>query len=116
MVVESARRRLILKMVLSPASVAILIRSLFQGENDSKAFPLVLDELLARTTVLRVKVQSSYNESSVIRLYEDPNLIKKSVSMTADHDPEQRFIIEDRNEESVNILHSLPLSEVEYCK
>ncbi|KAF1866668.1 hypothetical protein Lal_00018052 [Lupinus albus] len=73
-----------------------------QGEDDPKAFPLVLDELLARTMVLRVKVQPSYNQSSVIRLYEDPNLIKKvldqigvfeSVSITADHDPEQFQVV-----------------------
>ncbi|KAF1865958.1 hypothetical protein Lal_00041655, partial [Lupinus albus] len=50
---------------------------LAEGEDDPKAFPLVLDELLARTMVLRVKVQPSYNQSSVIRLSEDPNLIKK---------------------------------------
>ncbi|KAF1876975.1 hypothetical protein Lal_00012449, partial [Lupinus albus] len=33
----------------------------------------------ARTMVLRVKVQPSYNQCSVIRLSEDPNLIKKIV-------------------------------------
>ncbi|KAF1893763.1 hypothetical protein Lal_00002287 [Lupinus albus] len=47
-----------------------------EGEDDPKAFPLILDELLARTMALRVKVQPSYNQSSVIRLSEDPNLIK----------------------------------------
>ncbi|KAE9584965.1 hypothetical protein Lalb_Chr25g0284011 [Lupinus albus] len=78
MVVTCARKRLMLKMVLSHASVATLIRTHSkEGEDDPKAFPLVLDELLARTMVLRVKVQPSYNQSSVIRLYEDPNLIKK---------------------------------------
>ncbi|KAF1893477.1 hypothetical protein Lal_00001956 [Lupinus albus] len=80
---------------------------LAEGEDDPKAFPLVLDELLARTMVLRVKVQSSYNQSSVIKLSEDSNLIKKvldqigvfelkfdmSVSMTADHDPEQFQVV-----------------------
>ncbi|CAL0305323.1 unnamed protein product [Lupinus luteus] len=50
---------------------------LAEGEDDPKAFPLSLDELLARTMALRVKVQPSYNQSSVIRLSEDPNLIKK---------------------------------------
>ncbi|KAE9601064.1 putative nucleic acid-binding protein [Lupinus albus] len=50
---------------------------LAEGKDDPKAFPLVLDELLARTMVLRVKVQPSYNQSSVIRLSEDVNLIKK---------------------------------------
>ncbi|KAF1888822.1 hypothetical protein Lal_00036864 [Lupinus albus] len=95
----------------------------FKGEDDPKAFPLVLDELLARTMVLRVKVQPSYNQSSVIRLSEDPNLIKNvvdqigvfepktsadlkgksvcsdfvalesSVSMTAEHDPEQFQVV-----------------------
>ncbi|KAF1898301.1 hypothetical protein Lal_00033067 [Lupinus albus] len=68
-----------------------------EGEDDPKAFPLILDELLARTMALRVKVQPSYNQSSVIRLSEDPNLIKnildqivifQSVSITADHDPD----------------------------
>ncbi|KAF1895870.1 hypothetical protein Lal_00037987 [Lupinus albus] len=67
-----------------------------EGEDDPKVFPLVLDELLARTMVLRVKVQPSYNQSSLIRLSEDPNLIKKvldqigvfeSMSITANHDP-----------------------------
>ncbi|KAF1866291.1 hypothetical protein Lal_00024295 [Lupinus albus] len=53
---------------------------LAEGEDDPKTFPLVLDELLARTMVLRVKVQPSYNPSSVIRLSEDPNLIKKVLS------------------------------------
>ncbi|KAF1865914.1 hypothetical protein Lal_00033375 [Lupinus albus] len=96
---------------------------LAEGEDDPNAFPLVLDELLARTLVLHVKVQSSYNQSFVIRLYEDPKLIKKvldqigvfepttsadfkvksvcsgflalesSVSMTADHDPEQFQVV-----------------------
>ncbi|KAF1860452.1 hypothetical protein Lal_00037797 [Lupinus albus] len=75
---------------------------LAEGEDDPKSFPLVLDELLARTMVLRVKVQLSYNQSSVIRLSEDVNLIKKvldqigvfeSVSMTADHDPEQFQVV-----------------------
>ncbi|KAF1860020.1 hypothetical protein Lal_00027870, partial [Lupinus albus] len=47
-----------------------------EGEDDPKAFPFILDELLARTMALRVKVQPSYNQSSVIRLSEDPNLIK----------------------------------------
>ncbi|KAF1881382.1 hypothetical protein Lal_00023418 [Lupinus albus] len=47
------------------------------SEDDLKAFLLVLDELLTRTMVLRVKVQPSYNQSSVIRLSEDVNLIKK---------------------------------------
>ncbi|KAF1884561.1 hypothetical protein Lal_00028440, partial [Lupinus albus] len=69
-----------------------------EGEDDPKAFPLVLDELLARTMVLRVKVQPSYNQLYVIRLSEDPNLIKKmknnmSVSMTSDHDPEQSQVV-----------------------
>ncbi|KAF1885673.1 hypothetical protein Lal_00039521 [Lupinus albus] len=73
-----------------------------EGEDDPKAFPLVLDELLARTMVLRVKVQPSYNQSYVIRLSEDVNLIKKvldqigvfeSVSMTTDHDPEQFQVV-----------------------
>ncbi|CAL0315151.1 unnamed protein product [Lupinus luteus] len=50
---------------------------LAEGEDDPKAFPLSLDELLARTMALRIKVQPSYNQSSVIRLSEDPNLIKK---------------------------------------
>ncbi|KAF1874358.1 hypothetical protein Lal_00008563 [Lupinus albus] len=49
-----------------------------EGEDDPKSFPLVFDELLARIMVLRVKVQPSYNQSCVIRLSEDPNLIKKS--------------------------------------
>ncbi|KAE9603804.1 putative nucleic acid-binding protein [Lupinus albus] len=68
-----------------------------EGEDDPKAFSLILDELLARTMALRVKVQPSYNQSSVIRLSEDPNLIKnildqivifQSVYITADHDPD----------------------------
>ncbi|KAF1872484.1 hypothetical protein Lal_00016785 [Lupinus albus] len=42
---------------------------LAEGEDDPKAFPLVLDELLAKTIVLR------------------------SVSMTADHDPEQFQVV-----------------------
>ncbi|KAF1885863.1 hypothetical protein Lal_00042737 [Lupinus albus] len=50
---------------------------LAEGEDDPKAFPLVLGELLARTMVLRVKVQPFYNQSSVIRLSKDVNLIKK---------------------------------------
>ncbi|KAF1858660.1 hypothetical protein Lal_00044693 [Lupinus albus] len=93
------------------------------SEDDPKAFPLVLDELLARTMVLRVKVKPSYNQSFVIRLSEDRNLIKKvldqigvfeattsddlkgksvcsdflrlesSVSIIADHDPEQFQVV-----------------------
>ncbi|KAF1881945.1 hypothetical protein Lal_00038589 [Lupinus albus] len=75
---------------------------LAEGEDDPKAFPLVLNELLARTMVLRVKVQPSYNQSSMIRLSEDPNLIKKvrdqigvfeSVSITTDHDQEQFQVV-----------------------
>ncbi|CAL0324988.1 unnamed protein product [Lupinus luteus] len=51
---------------------------------------------------LRVKVQPTYNQSSVIRLSEDPNLIKtvldhigifESVSMTADHDPDHSQVV-----------------------
>ncbi|KAF1858965.1 hypothetical protein Lal_00000787 [Lupinus albus] len=106
---------------------------LAEGEDDPKAFPLVLDELLARTMVLRVKVQPSDNQSSVIRLSEDPNLIKKvfgqigvfepttsddfkgkivcsdflalesSVSMTADHDPEQFQVVTPGKRLSVEI-------------
>ncbi|KAF1889299.1 hypothetical protein Lal_00024622, partial [Lupinus albus] len=61
------------------SSTNIGVESLFygiEGEDDPKAFPLILDELLARTMALRVKVQPSYNQSSVIRHFEDPNLIK----------------------------------------
>ncbi|CAL0303383.1 unnamed protein product [Lupinus luteus] len=47
-----------------------------KGEDDPKAFPLILDMLLARALALRVKVQPSYNQSSVIRLSENPILIK----------------------------------------
>ncbi|KAL6508619.1 hypothetical protein OROGR_023330 [Orobanche gracilis] len=47
-----------------------------EGEDDPKAFPLVLDMMLARTLALRVKVQPSYKQSSVINLSEDPNLIQ----------------------------------------
>ncbi|KAE9586369.1 hypothetical protein Lalb_Chr24g0401171 [Lupinus albus] len=62
--------------------------------------------------VLRVKVQPSDNQSSVIRLSEDPNLIKKvfgqigvfeSVSMTADHDPEQFQVVTPGKRLSVEI-------------
>ncbi|KAF1860446.1 hypothetical protein Lal_00037791 [Lupinus albus] len=46
-----------------------------EGEDVPKAFPLTLDMLLARTMTLRVKVQPSYNQSSMIRLSENPTLI-----------------------------------------
>ncbi|KAE9586697.1 hypothetical protein Lalb_Chr23g0265971 [Lupinus albus] len=46
-----------------------------EGEDDPKAYPLILDMLLARTMTLRVKVQPSYNQSSMIRLSENPTLI-----------------------------------------
>ncbi|KAF1866006.1 hypothetical protein Lal_00041704 [Lupinus albus] len=83
--------------IISISASDLKNQMLVEGEDDPKAFPLLLDELLARTMVLRVKVQPSYNQSSIIRLSEDPNLIKKvldqigvfeSGSMTADHDPE----------------------------
>ncbi|KAF1893933.1 hypothetical protein Lal_00002485 [Lupinus albus] len=73
-----------------------------EGEDDLNAFLFLLDELLARIMVLRVKVQLSYNQSSVIRLSEDPNLTKKVfdqikvfefVSMTADHDPKSFQVV-----------------------
>ncbi|XP_019455180.1 PREDICTED: uncharacterized protein LOC109356309 [Lupinus angustifolius] len=97
-----------------------------EGEDDPKAFPLNLDMLLARTVALRVKVQPSYNQSSVIRLSENPSLIKSisgqfgilevhtvsnydeqkgkcpvndiseheySVSITADHDPDNLQVV-----------------------
>ncbi|KAF1862375.1 hypothetical protein Lal_00026906 [Lupinus albus] len=60
-----------------PGHLEMILMDSKEGEDDPKAFPLVLDELLARTMVLRVKVQPSYNQSSVVRLSEDPNLIKK---------------------------------------
>ncbi|XP_019460029.1 PREDICTED: uncharacterized protein LOC109359788 [Lupinus angustifolius] len=75
---------------------------LAEGEDDPKAFLLILDTLLARTMALRVKVQSSYNQSSVIRLSENPILIKtivdqfgilESVSVTADHDPDNLQVV-----------------------
>ncbi|KAF1865548.1 hypothetical protein Lal_00004924 [Lupinus albus] len=50
------------------------------SEVKNQMLAVILDELLARTMVLRVKVKPSYNQSSVIRLSEDPNLIKKVLS------------------------------------
>ncbi|OIW15033.1 hypothetical protein TanjilG_13960 [Lupinus angustifolius] len=47
-----------------------------EGEDDPKAFPLMLDMLLARTMAFRVKVQPSYHQSSVMRLSESTVLIK----------------------------------------
>ncbi|KAF1885780.1 hypothetical protein Lal_00008520 [Lupinus albus] len=97
-----------------------------EGEDDPKAFPLTLDMLLARTMALRIKVQPSYNQSSVIRLSENPTLINSiagqfgllelhtgstskelkgkchvndifqhefSVSITADHDPDNLQVL-----------------------
>ncbi|KAF1862315.1 hypothetical protein Lal_00026843 [Lupinus albus] len=63
--------------IIGISSFELKNQMLAEGEDDPNAFPLVLDELLARTMVLRVKIQPSYNQSSIIRLSEDPNLIKK---------------------------------------
>ncbi|KAF1872472.1 hypothetical protein Lal_00016771, partial [Lupinus albus] len=49
------------------------------GEDDPKTFPLILDMILARTVALRVKVQSSYNQCSVIRQSKNHVLIKSIV-------------------------------------
>ncbi|KAF1862320.1 hypothetical protein Lal_00026848 [Lupinus albus] len=71
-----------------------------EGEDESKAYPLSFDFLLAKTIAIRVKVQASYNQSSAIRLSEDPNLIKTildtigiSISITADHDPDHIQVV-----------------------
>ncbi|CAL0303463.1 unnamed protein product [Lupinus luteus] len=96
---------------------------LAEGEDDPKAFPLTLDMLLARTMALRVKVQPSYHQSSVIRISEDQDLIKyvmdqilinghatsdnvkgnsnvndslqieTSLSVTANHDPDRLQVV-----------------------
>ncbi|KAF1870917.1 hypothetical protein Lal_00030229 [Lupinus albus] len=50
-----------------------------ESEDDPKTFSLILDMILARTMTLRVKVQPSYNQCSVIILSENPVLIKSIV-------------------------------------
>ncbi|KAF1877497.1 hypothetical protein Lal_00040213 [Lupinus albus] len=66
---------------------------LAEGEDDPKTFLLVLDELLARTMVLRVKVQPSYNQLSLIRLSKDPNLIKKLLDQIGVFEGEEANIL-----------------------
>ncbi|KAF1872333.1 hypothetical protein Lal_00016631 [Lupinus albus] len=82
--------------IIGISTAHIRNQMLVEEEDDPKAYPLSLDFLLARTMALRVKVQPSYNQSFMIRLYEDPNLIKtildtigilEPISITADHDP-----------------------------
>ncbi|KAF1872448.1 hypothetical protein Lal_00016746 [Lupinus albus] len=90
--------------IIGISTTHIRNQMLVEEEDDPKAYPLSLDFLLARTMALRVKVQPSYNQSFMIRLYEDPNLIKtildtigilevcynnplQPISITADHDP-----------------------------
>ncbi|KAF1872265.1 hypothetical protein Lal_00028172 [Lupinus albus] len=46
-----------------------------EGDDDPKAYPLPLDMQLARTMIVRVKVQPSYSQCFVIRLSENPTLI-----------------------------------------
>ncbi|KAE9614223.1 putative nucleic acid-binding protein [Lupinus albus] len=62
--------------IIGISTAHIRNQMLVEEEDDPKAYPLSLDFLLARTMALRVKVQPSYNQSFMIRLYEDPNLIK----------------------------------------
>ncbi|KAF1874419.1 hypothetical protein Lal_00029846 [Lupinus albus] len=73
-----------------------------EGEDDPKAYTLSLDFLLARAMALRVKVQLSYNQLFVIRLSEDPNVIKtildtigivESIYIIVDHYPDYIQVI-----------------------
>ncbi|KAF1860397.1 hypothetical protein Lal_00037737 [Lupinus albus] len=59
-----------------------------EGEDDPKAFHLTLDMLLARTMALRVK----------------------SVSITADHDPDNLQVLTPAKRMSVNLDLDLPES------
>ncbi|XP_019427197.1 PREDICTED: uncharacterized protein LOC109335518 [Lupinus angustifolius] len=62
--------------IIGVSACELRSQMLAKGEDDPKTFPLTLDMLLAQIMALRVKVQPSYHQSSVIIISKDQDLIK----------------------------------------